>query len=363
MSSYYVGDPIPRFAVRSTNNPNFNFDTTAGRFLVLSFFGSGFAARPLLDAVHGPLRHYFDDVKISFFGVSVDTADEKRIQQSIPGLRYFWDFDQQVSQQFSAIDKEGSYQPFTLVLDPNQRVLARITMDERHNATLASVLRGLPSLDDHAGVPAHAPILIIPRIFEPGFCRDLISIYEREGGTPTGVMREIDGATVGVRNDSFKRRKDFAFETEPAYEDLRKQIGLRFRRRLVPEIQKAFQFSVSHIERYLVACYEAENKGFFRPHRDNTTKGTAHRRFACTLNLNAEDFDGGDLRFPEYGTRTYRAPTGGAVIFSCSMLHEATPVTRGNRYAFLPFLYDADAAAIRRENRQYVSSEVIDQNN
>ena len=37
--------------------------------------------------------------------------------------------------------------------------------------------------------------------------------------------------------------------------------------------------------------------------------------------------------------RTYRPPTGGAVVFCCSLQHEATPVTRGRRYAFLPFLY------------------------
>lgn len=33
-----------------------------------------------------------------------------------------------------------------------------------------------------------------------------------------------------------------------------------------------------------------------------------------------------------------------AVVFSCSLLHEATPVTQGLRYCYLPFLYD-DAAA------------------
>ncbi len=37
-------------------------------------------------------------------------------------------------------------------------------------------------------------------------------------------------------------------------------------------------------------------------------------------------------------------------MFSCSLLHEATPVTRGTRYAFLPFLYDDEGARIRQEN-------------
>ncbi len=77
---------------------------------------------------------------------------------------------------------------------------------------------------------------------------------------------------------------------------------------------------------------------------------TAHRSFAVTSNLNAEEYEGGDLRFPEFGDRTYRAPTGGAVVFSCSLLHEATPVTKGKRYAFLPFLYDEEAKVIREAN-------------
>ena len=79
-------------------------------------------------------------------------------------------------------------------------------------------------------------------------------------------------------------------------------------------------------------------------HRDDATAGTAHRKFAVTLNLNAEAYDGGALRFPEFGRRTYAPPPGGAVVFCCSLLHEVTPVARGTRYCFVPFLYDADEA-------------------
>jgi predicted 2-oxoglutarate/Fe(II)-dependent dioxygenase YbiX len=73
---------------------------------------------------------------------------------------------------------------------------------------------------------------------------------------------------------------------------------------------------------------------------------------AVTINLNAEDFEGGELRFPEYGRRSWKAPTGGAVVFSCSLLHQALPVTGGVRYAFLPFLYDEAAARLREANNQ-----------
>ena len=71
-------------------------------------------------------------------------------------------------------------------------------------------------------------------------------------------------------------------------------------RRVTPEIRKVHQFEVTRMERYLVACYAAEDGGHFRPHRDNTTTGTAHRRFAVSVNLN-DDFDGGEVSFPEYG--------------------------------------------------------------
>jgi predicted 2-oxoglutarate/Fe(II)-dependent dioxygenase YbiX len=97
----------------------------------------------------------------------------------------------------------------------------------------------------------------------------------------------------------------------------------------------------------------AKNGGHFRAHRDNTTKGTAHRRFALSLNLN-DDFEGGELSFPEYGPRSYKMPAGCAVIFSGSLLHKVSPVTRGRRYAFLPFLYDDAAAALREKNNAYL---------
>ena len=95
----------------------------------------------------------------------------------------------------------------------------------------------------------------------------------------------------------------------------------------------------------MVSCYDAADGAVFHPHRDSTTQGTAHRKFACSINLNA-GFEGGDLRFAEYGRKTYRPPPGGAVVFSCAMLHEATRVTAGRRYAFLPFFYDEAGAEV-----------------
>ena len=42
------------------------------------------------------------------------------------------------------------------------------------------------------------------------------------------------------------------------------------------------------------------------------------------------------------------------MVFSCSLLHAVSKVTAGERYAFLPFLYDDAAAKIREANIAYL---------
>jgi predicted 2-oxoglutarate/Fe(II)-dependent dioxygenase YbiX len=240
-----------------------------------------------------------------------------------------------------------------LLLDPSLRVIASWPLQECARAIAA--LAGSPEPGAHAGAELHAPVLIVPRVFEPDFCKTMIQYYERTGGEPSGVTKQDEtGKTYVQLEDNFKRRDDCLIRDEP----LRKAILQRKYWRLTPEVEKAFMWKPTRIERYLVARYDAKSGGFFRPHRDNTTAGTAHRRFAVTLNLNAGEYEGGDLRFPEFGARTYRAPTGGAFVFSCGLLHEATPVTRGARYAFLPFLYDEDAAKVRLDNNKHLDNSI-----
>ncbi|MFM8769500.1 MAG: 2OG-Fe(II) oxygenase, partial [Rubrivivax sp.] len=194
-----------------------------------------------------------------------------------------------------------------------------------------------------------APVLILPRVFEPDFCRLLIKVFESQGGEDSGYMKNEGGKIHGVIDYRVKRRSDCLIEDE----DLRRAIGRRILDRLNPELHRVFRFRATRMERYLIACYDSTVGGYFRPHRDND--GDGHRQFAVTLNLNAEEYEGGDLRFPKYGLQTYRAPTGGACIFSCGLMHEATPVTLGRRYAFLPFLYDEAAANLREShNDRYV---------
>jgi hypothetical protein len=235
-----------------------------------------------------------------------------------------------------------------ILLDPTLRVLATWRLQDADGALRA--LANAPPPDRHAGAIT-APVLVAPNVFEPDFCKKLIAYYHTEGASPSGVtQQDSTGRTFVALDDNFKRRHDCLI----ADDKLREAAMQRIYWRLSPMIERAFMWRPTRMERYLVASYGAETGGFFKPHRDNTTKGTSHRRFAVTINLNAGEYEGGDLRFPEFGSRTYRAPTGGAVVFSCALLHEATPVTKGVRYAFLPFLYDDAAAKVREENNKYL---------
>jgi peroxiredoxin len=349
-----AGEPAPWFRQRTGASERFNIDTIGGRYVVLCFLGtaSDEHSQAALAAV-AALPAFFDDTVGSFFAVSCDPADEteRRVTEHYPGYRVFWDFDLLASRLYGVVGDADTIAPTWFVLGPTLRILRVIPFqpDRSDLDVLASTLAALPPPGRYAGFELQAPILVLPNVFERDVCEDLIGRYERHGGFESGFMREVGGKTVGIHDRSHKSRKDYLVE-EP---ELLSALQQRFSRRVVPEIRRAHQFAVTRMERYLVGCYAAEEGGHFRAHRDNTTKGTAHRRFAVSVNLNAE-FDGGEVSFPEYGARGFKAPIGGAVVFSCSLLHAVSQVTRGRRYAFLPFLYDDAAARIREQNLAFL---------
>lgn len=339
-----TGQAVPWFTAPTPSVPSFSFSSVGGRFVLLAFLPRDPLARQQALAVMQAHDAHFDQINLVAFGVLRDPVAIAQAQDR-PGMKWFFDRDGAVSRGYGALSADGVETPYWCLIDPSLRVLVSGTMDQTEQ--VFATLRALPAPGDHAGVPLHAPVLVVPRVFEPEMCARLIEFYERQGGVRSGTMRQVGGKTVAVL-DSFKSRRDATIEDEAFRSELRGLIQTR----LLRQISRAFQFNATRIERYIVACYDAddENGGYFRPHRDNTTSGTAHRKFACSINLNAEDFDGGDLRFPEFGPKTYRPPTGGAVVFSCSLLHEATAVTRGRRYAFLPFFFDEAGEVLRQKN-------------
>ncbi|WP_293348523.1 MULTISPECIES: redoxin domain-containing protein [unclassified Microcoleus] len=357
-----IGDPAPWFSIASSNNPLFHFSTVGGRRVVLFFFASAaFEQIQVILKNFQELSEEFKTLQVPLFGVSVDAADKQQNRPTTiaPSFIFFWDFDKKLSQQYGVsrdVEQNGvggvQYAPQTFVLNENLQVINILPMGEphQHAQQVLDFMKTLPPIEEARAATRHAPVLVIPNVLDKASCRSLIDIYKADGGTPSGFMRQIDGKTVGIHDDNFKKRRDLFIENP----NLQRQLSAIILRRVVPEVQKAFQFKITRFERYLIACYDAQSGGYFHPHRDNTSKGTVHRRFAMTLNLNVGEYTGGFLRFPEYAPHGYKGDSGTAIIFSCSLLHEATAMISGERFALLSFFYGDEDAVVRDANLKYI---------
>lgn len=340
-----LGEHVPWFSAPMLSGGLFDLHVSAGRWVVLSFLGS--PANPRAGEELGKLLQQADlfseDHLVAvciFTGKPEDAGDLASL--SGEALSFIADYDGAISRLFGALDA-----PRTVLLDPMLRAVADIAWDfpQGHGETVHNVLRNLPAVDESAGVPMFAPALLVPRVFSFELCDFLMQFHREQGGKESGFQFDVDGKTTTLVDWRFKRRSDVGLVVPEVRELVRQQIV----RRLLPEIERYFQFQATRMDRYVVACYDSQVGGHFHRHRDNLNAGAQHRRFAVSINLNSE-FAGGDLMFPEFGRRLYRPPAGGALVFSCAALHQVTPVTSGCRFAFLAFLYGEEDAKKREAN-------------
>ncbi|MBV9858912.1 MAG: 2OG-Fe(II) oxygenase [Alphaproteobacteria bacterium] len=339
-----LGNPVPWFSAPTLAGGSVDLHVDAGRWVVLAFFG---ADDPRLagelEALLALAPILSEDRIVAYAVFGAPPRDPARLAcLTGPAFNVIADYDGRLAARYGAREA-----PRTIVLDPMLRAVADIAWDNPagHAAMLGQLVRSLPEVDAAAGVPLSAPVLIVPRVLDFPFCDLLVSLYDQIGGTDSGFLLDRDGKTATVVNHRLKRRQDMPI----AAPELREIIRDRVVARLLPPIERFFQFAATRMDRYLVSCYDSAVGGHFFRHRDNVNAGAQHRRFAVTINLNS-DYEGCDLVFPEFGRRTYRAPVGGAIVFSCGALHEVTPIARGRRYAFIPFLYGEEDAERRRAN-------------
>ncbi len=232
----------------------------------------------------------------------------------------------------------GANGPLAIVVDASGRVAALLPAPAPGG--VAAWATRLYMASTPAVVQAKAPVLLLERVAEPALCETLVEYWRRSNKVASMVGCE-SGNTV---NTDVKRRQDVQLEQPGLFMKLRDCLV----RRVVPVIAQAFHARIMVIETPIIGCYDAASGGWFRRHRDNTSRHTAHRQFALSLNLNADDdYDGGELRFPEFGRQLYRPAAGGALIFSSSLVHEVVPVTRGRRLGVFTFLSASGPPASR----------------
>ncbi|WP_159275859.1 2OG-Fe(II) oxygenase family protein [Variovorax boronicumulans] len=174
-------------------------------------------------------------------------------------------------------------------------------------------------------------------MFSADECRTLIELFNTRGQVLVQASKAINyfnaDYKVPAPDQGRRDRVDHFF-----HEKATVQFLLRRMLRVEQEVARAFHYRITKHETMRMARYEGIRGGFGYGHRDNILP-TEYRRFALSINLNADKFTGGELRFPEFGETLYRPPTGAAMVFSSSLLHEVLEVTAGVRFVFLSFMY------------------------
>ena len=352
-----IGDPLRPFDVPSTVTERLRAEDCVGSSLLLVYYlqdGNDEDARLL--AGFRDLHEQFLAEGINVVAVGIESPDSHRAFAEQLGLKLPLVSDERL--QLIAGMNVGRQRPSddgstatlelsrtTVFFDPGLRAIRvwdNVQEVDSHAAEVLSAAKAWLHRDPARDVVVHAPVLLIPHVLPPELCRELIGLWETQN-EDSGFMKQIDGKTVGVTDYNHKIRRDHYMQPGPLHDAVRDRLSTR----VIPEIKKAFNYNVTRREDFRIACYDAERGGFFRAHRDNTTDGTAHRVFAMSLLLN-DEYEGGYLRFPEFGPHRYRPPAGGCCVFSCSLLHEATDVTAGRRFVLLSFFY-GEAEARRRE--------------
>ena len=224
----------------------------------------------------------------------------------------------------------------SIVLDANRRMLARL----EGGANAPQAIRAARILDDIAPpapvqrLGAHPPVLVIPRALSLDDCERLIAHWHKPVRTWEPTPGGQCGAYAAERGDFKLRETLYGSVVQMIVRDegIQALVDAKLMRRVLAEIENAFQTTLAHREAYRIACYDAAEDGGLPQHRDNNSEPTRDRRFTVSVTLNAGQYAGGQLRFREFGEQLYEVETGTAIIWSASLLHEVLPVTKGKRF-------------------------------
>lgn len=340
------GDRAPNFALqRTANAATMFYEYSRGVPMLLYFFdrageGHGYAGFEALAARQAEIAPLGQILAICREKVEATETLTRRMAIEFPVLS---DHEARVGPAYAEGAGRTGSDGLLFVLDANQRVI-EVVPGQGAEAVAAGIdrLRRLPSLAPAVERQELAPVLIIPNVLDDAWCKRLIEIWQdnhEEGGIAATANQT--GRTISY---GAKKRLDHWVTDLTLAREIAQAIGPR----LAAETTKAFYFDEFKLDNFVICSYDSARGDFFKPHRDNLIPALAHRRFAVTINLNTDEFEGGGLRFAEYGPHTYRPPKGAAIVFSCSLLHEVPPPTRGRRFALLTFLLDPKSQPPRR---------------
>ena len=201
-----------------------------------------------------------------------------------------------------------------IILEPNQHILSiqefgHSCDDECVEALInasANMIENCKIYLEESLPRAHPPALLVPDVLKQKDCLHLMNIFETRGSD----FVEPEHMQLGKRKMDCKMRipdqgRQDRVDHWLVEADTQNFISDRLQKRLFPEIKRAFNYEITRHERYRTARYEGMRGGGKVGHRDNNEAGVAHRRFAVTVNLNSEFYEGAELKFPEFSPNSY----------------------------------------------------------
>jgi peroxiredoxin/predicted 2-oxoglutarate/Fe(II)-dependent dioxygenase YbiX len=332
-----AGDIAPRCVLPALDSAEVDLysDEITGNPIVMVFcpkFTS--PVREALGGFRGRLEQ-FAGAGARLFAVTLERAIAAKAQ-AIP-FPVLLDKNERVFRDFGV---NRHHLPTTVLLRPNHHVLAIIKGPSETQAPEALALVQQITAERRPLLMApHAPVLIIPDVLSQEDCRYLITVFETRGRVFLELGPGIDYVGTDYKMRVPEHGRHDRIDHWIVENDTSALLDHRLVNRVIPEIAKAFHYKITRNERMRIGCYEGSRGGKLHGHRDNFDPSTAYRRFAMSVNLNTGEFEGGELRFPEYGDQRYRPVTGSAIVFSSSLLHEALHVTSGRRFVLLAFLF------------------------
>lgn len=166
--------------------------------------------------------------------------------------------------------------------------------------------------------------LVFPRLLSSRECNHLISFALGNGMETAPLVGAWEGARVG----------DVVIQSilDPNFRWLQKRLAATF-----SEANKDFRFKLSNVSDIVQIARYSEG-GQFAWHQDCDPEELPTKKLTMVIQLSErKSYDSGSFEIFPYGSLPFSESVGSAIVFPSFMFHQASRVSRGQRYSLAAF--------------------------